>query len=161
MYSDLGYNTNYGLAAITYVALKPAIKDFLKPQPVFFHDADILNERYKNENTSVASIVIDSNNLDLIKDELNEFFVKNGYTFNQYDKYRGMFVKKVGEKKYYGIAVYVFPQPNQTIKLAIDKEIIDTSHSKYGIKKPAHWRSSEFILNLLNRFKKEFEEGSI
>jgi hypothetical protein len=153
MYSDLGYNTNYGLAAITYVALKPAIKDFLKPSnTVNFWDVDWLNEKHKDEKISV---VLNSNDLKLVKDDLNEYFMRNGFMFNHYNKYRGNFHKKVGEK-YPRIIVDVFPQPNNTIKLAIDKRILDI-HRKNHL----HSFSSEFAKDTLDGFKKEFEEGSI
>ncbi len=155
---NAGSSTSYGAASVGFVFAVPMIKAVASLFPtdysVYFHDADRLNEMYKDENTSVASVVINSNNLDLIKNELNEYFVKNGFTFNEYNGYRGMFNKKVGER-YPGIVVYVFPQSNQTIKLAINKENMDKWHYEHS---DIHIFSGEFAINHLNRFKNEFED---
>ncbi len=152
LYSNAGYNTNYGLASVALVVLKPviqnAVKDMLTTDYVSFHDVDWVKENFKDEGSFVD---VNSSDLDLVKDELNDFFVKNGFAFNQYNKYRGMFHKKVGEK-YHGIIVYVFPQSSNTIRLAIDMEIIEKLYKIHG------YFSSEFAKNFLDEFKEEFEK---
>ena len=157
--AGLGLSTSYGAGAVGIVFSEPIIKGiasfFFDNNYVNFHDVDWLKDTYKKKGVFID---VNSSDLELVKNELNEFFVKNGFLFNEYNKFRGSFHKKFEDDIYQGFAVYVFPQSSGTIRLAIDKKIMDEMYKRHDIWTPFRF-SSKFAMNLLNKFKKEFEEN--
>jgi hypothetical protein len=158
-YSNIGYNTNYGLAAVALVALKPIIKDFAKPpkKPKWEDDPGYHIKERQNRwfwGSDSADTIINSSDIQNIKEEVKKYLVKNSLIFDGYSTHPtplDIFFHIEGDIHPGGI-IHLVPQDDQSVKI-----IITSPNTSFSIVKD----KEVYFQKILDGFKKEFEEGSI
>jgi len=162
MYSDIGYNTNYGLATAAVVVLKEVWKaEHLQQQEnyedEYYEDYDVSTEDY----SGWPSVVVRTLDEELIANELINILSDDGFIFIEYEASHIQFVRKESSNENRNIEFIFIPVQDFSMKVACKSRLVlikNLQSEKVSIERESI--SLSCLQNTLNKLKKNLEEDS-